>query len=210
MQAVMETAFDILYLCTVCILGITMIRKARGNRMLFLFGIMAVTLGLGDAFHLIPRAYALCTDGLAAHTAALGIGKFITSITMTIYNRHRPLLRTGMYLLALLRMALCFFPQNAWTSPNAPLSWGILRNVPFALMGLWIIVLFYQQAKQKEDFDFKYLWLAITLSFLFYIPVVLWADTLPMIGMLMIPKTLAYVWVVWMGYQMMKKELNYL
>ena len=60
MQAVMETAFDILYLCTVCILGITMIRKARGNRMLFLFGIMAVTLGLGDAFHLIPRAYALC------------------------------------------------------------------------------------------------------------------------------------------------------
>ena len=126
------------------------------------------------------------------------------------YNRHRPLLRTGMYLLALLRMALYFFPQNAWTSPNAPLSWGILRNVPFALMGLWIIVLFYQQAKQKEDFDFKYMWLAITLSFLFYIPVVLWADTLPMIGMLMIPKTLAYVWVVWMGYQMMKKELNYL
>ena len=126
------------------------------------------------------------------------------------YNRHRPLLRTGMYLLALLRMALCFFPQNAWTSPNAPLSWGILRNVPFALMGLWIIVLFYQQAKQKEDFVFKYMWLAITLSFLFYIPVVLWADTLPMIGMLMIPKTLAYVWVVWMGYQLMKKELNYL
>lgn len=179
-------------------------------------------LGLGDAFHLIPRAYALCTDGLAAHTAALGIGKFITSITMTIfylllfriwelrYNRHCPLLRTGMYLLALLRMALCFFPQNAWTSPNAPLSWGILRNVPFALMGLWIIVLFYQQAKQKEDFVFKYMWLAITLSFLFYIPVVLWADTLPMIGMLMIPKTLAYVWVVWMGYQLMKKELNYL
>ena len=41
MQAVMETAFDILYLCTVCILGITMIRKARGNRMLFLFGIMS-------------------------------------------------------------------------------------------------------------------------------------------------------------------------
>ena len=107
MQAVMETAFDILYLCTVCILGFTMIRKAKGSRMLLLFGIMAVTLGLGDAFHLVPRAYALCTDGLAAHTTALGIGKFITSITMTIfylllfhiwelrYNRHSPLLRTG-------------------------------------------------------------------------------------------------------------------
>ena len=26
-----------------------------------------------------------CTDGLAAHAAALGAGKFITSITMTIF-----------------------------------------------------------------------------------------------------------------------------
>ncbi len=55
MQAVLVTAFDILYLCTVCILGITMIRKAGGNRMLFLFGIMAVTLGLQDAFILFPE-----------------------------------------------------------------------------------------------------------------------------------------------------------
>ena len=65
----------------------------------------------------------------------------------------------------------------------------------------------WDQAKQKEDFVFKYMWLAITLSFLFYIPVVLWADTLPMIGMLMIPKTCAYVWTVLIGYRAMKKEI---
>lgn len=46
---------------------------------------MAVTLGAGDAFHLIPRAVALCTTGLDSFTAALGIGKWITSITMTIF-----------------------------------------------------------------------------------------------------------------------------
>ena len=34
------------------------------------------------------------------------------------------------------------------------------------------------------------------LSFAFYIPVVLLADVIPMIGMLMIPKTCAYVWTV--------------
>ena len=44
------------------------------------------------------------------------------------------------------------------------------------------------------------MWLAIVLSFGFYIPVVLFADAIPLIGMLMIPKTLAYVWVVWMGF----------
>lgn len=43
--------------------------------------------------------------------------------------------------------------------------------------------------------------------FAFYIPVVLWADVVPMIGMLMIPKTCAYVWIVLIGYSAMKKEV---
>ena len=50
------------------------------------------------------------------------------------------------------------------------------------------------------------MWLTIVLSFAFYIPVVLWADTVPVIGMLMIPKTCAYVWTVFIGYTAMKKE----
>ena len=32
------------------------------------------------------------------------------------------------------------------------------------------------------------------------------ADTIPMIGMLMIPKTCAYVWTVLIGYRAMKQE----
>lgn len=63
MQAIMETLFDIVYLCTVITLGVIMIAKAQGRGEVRLFGIMAVVLGCGDAFHLVPRAYALCTDG---------------------------------------------------------------------------------------------------------------------------------------------------
>ncbi len=45
------------------------------------------------------------------------------------------------------------------------------------------------------------------LSFFgFYIPVVLWADTIPLIGMLMIPKTCAYVWTVLIGYRAMRES----
>ena len=52
------------------------------------------------------------------------------------------------------------------------------------------------------------MWLAIVLSFAFYIPVVLFSGVFPPIGALMIPKTCAYVWIVWMGYKDMKnKEL---
>ena len=108
------------------------------------------------------------------------------------------------YVLAALRILLCLFPQNQWLSADAPLSWGIYRNIPFALLGLLIILLFYKSAKEHKDKEFQYMWLTIVLSFGFYIPVVLWADTIPMIGMLMIPKTCAYVWTVLIGFQAMR------
>lgn len=213
MQGIMETCFDVVYLFTVIVLGVLMIRKSAGRTQVKLFGIMAVVLGCGDAFHLVPRAYSLLTDGLAAHAAALGFGKLVTSVTMTVFYvilYHVGKQRYGwkskgieicVYLLALVRMALCLFPQNDWLSADAPLSWGIYRNIPFALLGLLIIVLFYKSARDNKDAAFRFLWLAVVLSFGFYIPVVLWADAVPLVGMLMIPKTCAYVWVVWMGYK---------
>ena len=53
MQAIVETLFDIVYLTTVITLGILMMKGNRGNKQYFLFGIMAVLLGLGDSFHLL-------------------------------------------------------------------------------------------------------------------------------------------------------------
>lgn len=216
MQAIMETLFDIAYLTTVITLGTTMILKGKSKEHK-LFGVMAVILGFGDAFHLIPRAYALCTTGLENFTVALGIGKLVTSITMTIFYvllyyvwRYRYKvegkneLTWTVFGLALIRIALCLFPQNMWTSADAPLSWGIYRNIPFLLLGLLIIWLFYTSAKKHNDKTFKYMYLTIILSFAFYIPVVLFADTIPLMGMLMIPKTCAYVWTVWIGYNDMK------
>ena len=219
MQAIVETIFDTVYLFSVITIGILMIRKSKGNRQFTMFGIMAVILGGGDAFHLVPRAAALCTTGLENFTVQLGLGKWITSVTMTIFYvvlyhiwRERYQIKgykaatAAIYSLAGLRIVLCMMPQNAWLSADAPLSWGIYRNIPFALMGLIIIVLFYKSAKENNDSSFRWMWLTIVLSFAFYIPVVLWADVIPMIGMLMIPKTCAYVWTVLIGYKAIKKR----
>ncbi|WP_291651181.1 hypothetical protein [Clostridium sp.] len=216
MQAIMETTFDVVYLITVVTLGIIMIMKNNGKKQYLLFGVMAVTLGVGDSFHLVPRAIALCTTGLENYTFALGIGKFITSITMTIFYillyyvwrlRYKIEGKNGItlaiYLLSITRIILCLFPQNGWTSINAPLSWGIYRNIPFALLGILIIILFYKSARENNDKSFRFMWLTIVLSFAFYIPVVLFADTIPLVGMLMIPKTCAYVWTVLIGFNSM-------
>jgi hypothetical protein len=219
MQAIVETLFDSVYLISVITIGILMIRGSKENRQFRLFGWMAVVLGVGDSFHLVPRALALCTSGLENYTAALGIGKWITSVTMTVFyvllyyvwrQRYRINGQGGftaaVYALAGMRIALCMMPQNQWLSAEAPLSWGIYRNIPFALLGLLVIVLFYRSAKVHGDEAFRRMWLTIVLSFGFYIPVVLWADAVPLIGMLMIPKTCAYVWTVLIGYFAMKQE----
>ncbi len=221
MQAVFETLFDIVYLTTVITLGVIMIRKSKGEKQYLLYGIMAVTLGCGDAFHLVPRAIALCTTGLADYTAALGIGKLVTSVTMTVFYvllyyvwraRYKVMDKEGVtaavWVLSLSRVALCLMPQNAWTSADAPLSWGIYRNIPFALLGLLVVVLFYRSAKEQNDRPFRFLWLTVVLSFACYIPVVLFADTVPPVGILMIPKTCAYVWTVWIGYSAMKGSIK--
>ena len=219
MQAMVETLFDAVYLISVITIGVLMICGSKGNAQFKLFGLMAVVLGAGDSFHLVPRALALCTTGLENCTVPLGLGKWITSVTMTVFYvllyyvwrqryqiKDKTELTAAVYGLAAARIILCMMPQNQWMSAASPLSWGIYRNIPFALLGLLIIVLFYRSTKEHNDSSFRWMWLTIVLSFGFYIPVVLWADTFPMIGMLMIPKTCAYVWTVLIGYSAMKKE----
>lgn len=213
MQAIMEPIFHIGYLTSVIIIGLILISQSKGNAYFKWFGIMAVTLGFGDAFHLIPRIIALWTTGFESHAASLGFGKFVTSITMTIFYlilyklwkmrfkiKHSSKLDFIMWGLAIIRIALCFFPQNQWFTYNAPVTWGIYRNIPFAIMGIIMIVLFYMKGKSNNDKNAINISIAVILSFGFYVPVVLWAQVNMLIGMLMIPKTIAYLWIVFIGF----------
>ena len=225
MQAIMEPIFDILYLITVSTIGIYMIVKGKSNKQYLLFGIMAVVLGFGDAFHLIPRVMALTTEnGFEVYASALGIGKFITSITMTgfyvilyfiwriRYNVQGKHYITAIYLIAgLFRIICCFFfKENDWINncANCSLMWTLLRNVPFIIVGLMIITLFASSAFKHKDKNYYCMFVTIILSFGFYIPVLFWADVYPMIGLLMIPKTCAYVWTVVIGLVDMLKTMK--
>lgn len=219
MRSIMEVLFNSIYLVGVITVGTIMVMKSGKNKQYKLFGLMAVLLGAGDAFHLLPRSYALLTTGLEANAAALGVGKLITSITMTIFYiilyhiwrirygvEGRNGLTFAIYTLSIIRIVLCLFPQNEWLNYYAPVSWGIYRNIPFAIMGIIIIYIFYSKVRKHNDNNFRFMWLAITLSFALYVPVVLWSDTISWIGVLMIPKTLAYVWVVIMGYKELRAK----
>lgn len=66
-------------------------------------------------------------------------------------------------------------------------------------MGIGIIIICLIIAKKNNDKSYLIMAIMVILSFGFYIPVALFADVLPVIGILMIPKTLAYVGVVVIG-----------
>lgn len=205
MPALPETIFDIAYLLFAITAGIVLLKKAKGRIFVKLFGAMTLVLGLGDSFHLIPRVLNYWTQG--DYTAALGIGKLVTSITMTVFyllfeyarrERYRISGQKGVlaaaWILSGVRIVLCCFPQNEWTSAEPSLLWGIIRNIPFAILGVMTVVLWFKSA--KNDKSLKLIWLAVTLSFTFYLPVVILSQQIPLVGMLMLPKTCMYVWMI--------------
>lgn len=209
-----ETIFDVLYLSTVLISGILLlfINEPRSNG--WLFGIMALILGLGDSFHLIPRINSMWSTKKKDFTVSLGIGKLITSITMTIfyvvlwefgvsyYHSTIPGYITNViYILALLRILLSLLPQNQWVSDTPSWKWGIWRNIPFFLLGM-IVMFLYTTDPFTKGGGLSQLWFAILISFICYLPVVLFAHTNRKVGMLMLPKSCAYVAIILMGFSL--------
>lgn len=57
-----------------------------------------------------------------------------------------------------------------------------------------MIVLYFR--KKDEEKLFRPVWILILLSFLFYIPVAVGAGAVPVLGMLMLPKTICYIWLL--------------
>ena len=196
-----ESVFDILYLLFALIAGCVILVKAR-NATEKKMGLAALILGAGDAFHLVPRVIDHFSDGDLA--AALGIGKLVTSLTMTLFyvllyriwlgyyrEKENKTVSTAVWGLTGLRAVLCLLPQNGWLRNESDMLWGILRNIPFTALGLLIVLLYWRNRKAARRM--RFVWLLVTLSFLFYLPVAVGAGLVPMLGMLMLPKTVCYI-----------------
>lgn len=204
---IFEAVFDVLYLCIAFVLGLVLLLTSSSNEPRMIAGIMSLVLSCGDAFHLVPRICVILKGNEEFFRASLGRGKQITSITMTIFylllwqigKFYLPLSVTNtwtyiIYSLAAIRIILCLFPQNKWKERYAPLDWSIWRNIPFFILGFVIAIFFFIYRNEISGLYWSYL--AIILSFAFYLPVVLWSNQNPKIGMLMLPKTCAYVWIL--------------
>ena len=209
-----EAIFDICYLIIAIVTGVYILVKYR-NKLGGLMGSATLLLGSGDAFHLVPRV--LKNFIQYDFTAALGIGKLVTSVTMTIFyilmfyiykNKFKventKKIELSIWILAIIRIILCMLPQNNWITNDSSVIIGIIRNIPFTIMGLIIIVIYYK--KRAEYKEFKHVWVNVLLSFIFYLIVVLGTEVVPALGVFMIPKTVCYILIIVAFAKMIKKS----
>ena len=208
-----ESTFDILYLLFAVVMGVLILIK-RKDALGKLMGMAALILGCGDAFHLVPRVLNYFVDN--DFTFFLGTGKLITSITMTVFyvllyhiwmkaygEETGKTFKIVFYLAAALRIAFCLLPQNRWFTNDGSIMMGMIRNIPFLAVGIMTVVIYFRNRMQIKLF--KYVWLLVTLSFAFYIPVTVGASLIPALGALMLPKTICYMLLLWSFWKLAKE-----
>ncbi len=206
----LEPIFDLVYLVFTIVAAFVFFIQADGHEVYYLYGLASLVLGLGDAFHLVPRIIGTFRPKLEELDMWLGLGTFISSITMTIFDifllyiwiARFPWIEMNhtifllIWLFAVVRIGLCLAPSNNWFRKEGNPQWAIYRNIPLVLIGVCFVYLFYI----AQDWSVI---VAILISFACYIPVVLFSKTYPKVGMLMIPKTLAYVYIIAQGLILM-------
>ncbi len=202
-----EAVFDLCYLAAAAMIGLTLLFSAADHSQRMLAGVMALILAGGDTFHLVPRILMIRAGREEQLRRMLGRGKQLTSITMTVFYlllwqlgvllfspENISLWSYTVYILAAIRLLLCLLPQNKWEEAYPPVLWGILRNIPFFLLGAVVAGLYFLH--QSVVPGLALMWLAIALSFLFYLPVVFWVQKNPKVGIFMMPKSCAYLWML--------------
>ncbi len=107
---------------------------------------------------------------------------------------------------AAVRLVLMLFPANEWNSTTPPQPWSLYRNLPLTIQGLGVAYLILRDARAQDDRTFSWIGVMILVSYAFYIPVILFVQQVPPIGMLMIPKTLAYVGIAVIAYRALYRE----
>ena len=105
------------------------------------------------------------------------------------------------------RLVIMAFPQNQWELLVPTYGWSLLRNSFLVIQGLGVMILILRDSRRAGDQPFELIGWMIALSYLFYAPVILWSASVPLLGMLMIPKTCAYVAAAFISWRMMENSV---
>lgn len=205
---VMEAVFDVAYLIFDLIAAMLFFFFSQGKTLFILYGILTLTLCGGDAFHLVPRIIRAVCGSNDKIKRQLGIGLQVSSITMTVFYiilmyiwkftfpelKLPVILEAVIWISAVVRIVICMLPQNNWCTEDGNIKLSIIRNSVFVITGIGVIIL-YIISGNTYGYHMTRMAAAIIISFGCYLPVTLLSKTRPKVGLLMIPKTCAYMWL---------------
>lgn len=224
-SALFETIFDVSYLLVIWALVILMTVKmtkvreqdlptAKWIRLAF------ILLAAGDTghvgFRVVAQALGLMEKPILVFGEPMnliGIGMMTTAFTVTMFymafvfvwqarnHENSNWLTTLLLTLGIVRIIFMALPANQWGDVVPPQPISLYRNLFLILQGTGLLVLLFRSAVCKGDRLFLAIAWMIVFSFVFYLPVILFAQKIPMIGMLMIPKTVAYLAVAFIAYK---------
>jgi hypothetical protein len=217
-QVLMEISFNLIYLAFIWLISGLMTKKIQqvpsDEKKIAQRFLLAITLlALGDTGHVGFRVLAYISGGLETNSTLVGLGALSTAITITFFymilldiwrvrfDEEKDILYYGLMLLGIIRFIIMIFPQNEWGNLIAPYDWALIRNIPLTIIGLIVAFLMIRDGLKNQDVRYKYFGYCIIISYLFYIPVILLVQLIPMIGMLMIPKTMAYMVMAYLAYK---------
>ncbi len=220
-----ESLFNITYLVVVWFFVYLMSKyiktvEPQNRKTAGLVRMAFILLAAGDTGHVGFRVLAHLLGGidtqvtlLGTQMSLVGLGSLATAYTVTLFymlfvyvwqSRYQQkatwftniLLAAGVF-----RLAFMALPANNWGSLLPPQPVSLYRNLPLILQGIGIMGLILYSAYRSNDTPFKWIGWMIAVSYAFYLPVILFAHRFPLIGMLMIPKTCAYLVVAWIAYK---------
>jgi hypothetical protein len=176
-------------------------------------------LALGDTGHVGFRVWAYALGGLESQISLfgrsislVGAGALMTTVTVTLFYvlmlevwRLRFKRRYGTFeyfllIAAATRLYMLTLSINEWWRVVPDQPWSTIRNIPLMIQGLGLAYLILRDSIASHDTTFRWIGISILISFACYIPVILFVQQAPMIGMLMIPKTMAYVAIGFLAY----------
>lgn len=222
--AISETVFNVVYLFVVWFLVILMaVRlpkiKSKNKPVASLILLAFILLAAGDSGHVGFRVAAHLMGDLNKQVSVfgspmslIGIGMMTTAYTVTLFymvfvwvwQERFDKKANGFtwFLLAVgvARLIFMALPANDWGNLVPPQPVSIYRNLFLIVQGLGLIGLLLSEAYKNNDLPFKWIGWMIVVSYAFYIPVILFAQEIPTIGLLMIPKTCAYVAIAVFAY----------
>lgn len=220
----MEIIFNIAYLTVIWGVVVAMIRhlpdvKPQNEAVAKLFILAFGLLALGDTGHVGFRVWAYASGGLdtsisigSLSLGLVGAGALATAVTVTgfyvvllfiwkaRYQKSLGVFGVLLLLAATIRLLIMIPAANEWNNSVPPQPWSLYRNLPLVILGLGVAYLMLRDAHRTHDKPFTWIGIMILLSYAFYAPVILLVQQTPMIGMLMIPKTLAYVAIAFIAY----------